>query len=349
MRTRTYKETYRGLSGLFPYPDTWFWYGALLAALIALPWLVPTYIFAYVTLVMIAVIGAVGLNIVTGTAGLISLGQVGFLAIGAYTTGILTTTYGWGLFPAILASGLVSMGSSLLVGVPSLRLKGLYLAITTLAFSIIVVHFINDAEGLTGGSSGMAVKRPELFGVISMRSQMAMYFLSLGVAVLVILGTINLLRSRVGRAWAALHDYDIAAMLMGINLVRYKLLAFAVSAFIVGIAGALMALNIRYLNTDSFGMILSIEAIAMIIVGGLGSVRGAVLGAVLITLLPDVSRWALAQLGTMSSTLASGSSTEIKGIIYALVIILFLLLEPEGMNHQWKRIKRFWSEWPYSR
>lgn len=133
MRTRTFKETYGQLNSLFPFKDTWVWYGALLALLIALPWLVSTYIFAYVTLALIAVIGAVGLNIVTGTAGLISLGQAGFLAIGAYTTAILTSTYGWPLFGAILASGIVSAVGSLLVGIPSLRLKGLYLAITTLA------------------------------------------------------------------------------------------------------------------------------------------------------------------------------------------------------------------------
>lgn len=348
MRTRTYKETYGQLNSLFPYADAWAWYGVLMAIVLALPWLVPTYIFAYVTLVLIAVIGAVGLNIVTGTAGLISLGQAGFLAIGAYTTGILTTSYGWGLASAMLASGVASAAASLLVGIPSLRLKGLYLAITTLAFSIIVVHLINDADSLTGGSSGLPVRRPDLLGVVPMRSQMAMYFLSLAVAVLVILATLNLLRCRVGRAWAALHDYDIAATLMGINLVRYKLLAFAVSAFIVGLAGSLMALNIRYLNTDSFGLILSIEAIAMIIVGGLGSVRGAVLGAILITLLPDLSRWVLGQFGSFTGSLASGSAAEIKGIIYALVIMFFLRIEPEGLNHQWKRIKRFWSEWPYS-
>lgn len=348
MRTRTYRESYPQLTELLPYRSSWGWYALLAAALVALPWLVPTYMMTYATLILIAVIGAVGLNLVTGTAGLISLGHAGFLAIGAYTTGILITTYGWSIPSAMIAAGLVSAATSLLVGVPSLRLKGLYLAITTLAFSIIVVHLIHQWDHLTGGSSGLPVGRPDIFG-ISMRGPRPMYFLVLFVAVLTVLGALNLLRSRVGRAWAALRDYDTAASLMGIDLVRYKLLAFAVSSLITGIAGSLMALNIRYLNTDSFELIVSIEAIAMIIVGGLGSVRGAVLGAILITALPDFSRYVLSQLGGVFSAVASGNSAEIKGVIYAVVIMLFLRLEPEGLAHQWSRTKRFWSDWPYSR
>ena len=242
----------------------------------------------------------------------------------------------------------MSAAASLLVGIPSLRLKGLYLAITTLAFSIIVIQLINQWETVTGGSAGLPVGRPPILG-IPMRGPVAMYFLALTVIALTVFGTLNLLRSRVGRAWAALRDYDTAASLMGVNLVRYKLLAFAVSSFITGIAGALIALNIRYLNTDSFGLIVSIEAIAMIIVGGLGSVRGAILGAILISVLPDLSRFVLAQFGGVLGSVATGNTPEIKGIIYALVIMLFLRLEPDGLAHQWNRTKRFWSDWPYNR
>jgi branched-chain amino acid transport system permease protein len=348
MRTRTYRESYGELTELVPYSSSWTWYGYLAVGLLLLPWLVPTYVMTYVTLILIAAIGAIGLNIVTGTAGLISLGQAGFLAIGAYAAGILITTFGWAIPPAILAAGLISAVASLMVGVPSLRLKGLYLAITTLAFSIIVIQLINQWESFTGGSAGLPVGRPAILG-IPMRGPVAMYFLVLGVATFIVFATLNLLRSRVGRAWAALRDYDTAASLMGVDLVRYKLLAFAVSSFITGIAGALMALNIRYLNTDSFSLIVSIEAIAMIIVGGLGSVRGAILGAVLITVLPDLSRFILAQFGGVLGATAVGNAPEIKGIIYALVIMLFLRLEPDGLAHQWSRVKRFWSDWPYSR
>ena len=348
MRTRTYRESYAALGALLPYPGAWGWYAALGLALVALPWLVPTYVMTYGTLILIAAIGAIGLNLVTGTAGLISLGHAGFLAIGAYTTGILITTHGWPLLPALAASGAVAAAASLLVGVPSLRLKGLYLAITTLAFSIIVVQLITQWDWLTRGSSGLPVRRPDLFG-LSMRTPTTMYFLSLGFAALTTLAALNLLRSRAGRAWAAIRDYDTAASLMGVSLVRYKLLAFAVSAFITGLAGGLMALNIRYLNVDSFELIASIEAIAMIIVGGLGSVRGAILGAILITLLPEMSRGLLATIGGPFGDIASGNNAELKGVIYALVIMIFLRFEPDGLAHRWSRIKRFWSDWPYSR
>lgn len=348
MRTRTYKELYGAVTGLLPHNSSWGWYGLLLAVLVAVPWLVPTYVMTYGTMILIAAIGAIGLNIVTGTAGLISLGHAGFLAVGAYAAGILIATYGWPLLPAILAAGVVSAASSLLVGIPSLRLKGLYLAITTLAFSLIVTQLITQWDWLTGGSSGLPVARPDLFG-LSMRTPRAMYFLCLVVAILTTIGALNLLRSRAGRAWAAIRDYDTAASLMGISLVRYKLLAFAVSAFITGIAGALLALNIRYLNVNSFELIASIEAIAMIIVGGLGSVRGAILGAILITVLPEFSKLVLKAFGGTFSSIASGNTAEIKGVIYALVIMIFLRYEPDGLAHRWDRIKRFWSEWPYSR
>jgi branched-chain amino acid transport system permease protein len=348
MRTLTFEESYRGLTKLVPYRDTWGWYGALLAALLALPWLAPAYIANYGTMIFIGAIGAVGLNLVTGTAGLISLGHAGFLAVGAYTTAILTTDHGWGLLPALAASGAVAAAVSLLVGIPSLRLKGLYLAITTLAFSIIVTTLILEASSLTGGSAGKTVQRPAVFGW-SLDSGTAIYDLALAAAALTVLTALNLLRSRVGRAWGAIRDYDIAASLMGIAVRRYKLLAFAVSAFITGIAGSVLALHLRYLNVDSFALITSIEVLTMIIVGGLGSVRGAVLGAVVITLLPELSGRMFALIGGPLTQLSSANAPELKGVIYALMIMIFLRFEPDGMAYRWQHIKRFWSDWPYAR
>lgn len=348
MRTTTFQESYAGLVRLAPFPDTWAWYGLLLLALVLLPWAAPNYVTNYGTMVCIAAVGAVGLNLVTGTAGLISLGHAGFLALGAYTTAILTTDHGWGLLPALAASGAVAAAVSLLVGVPSLRLKGLYLAITTMAFSIIVTTLILEAGPLTGGSSGKAVTRPPFLG-IALDSTRAIYYVALAVAVATVLVAINLLRSRVGRAWAALRDYDIAACLMGINLRVYKLLAFAVSAFITGVAGSLLALQLRYLNVDSFALITSIEALTMIIVGGLGSVRGAVLGAVLVTLLPELSSRLFELVGGPLKSLSAANAPELKGVIYALIIMVFLRYEPDGIASRWQHIKRFWSDWPYSR
>ena len=348
MRTQTFKESTRELTRLVPFNDTWAWYGLLLAALLSLPLLAPAYIANYGTLIFIAATGAVGLNLVTGTAGLISLGHAGFLALGAYTTAILVTDHGWALLPAMAAAGAVSALVSLLVGIPSLRLKGLYLAITTLAFSIIATTLILEASAITGGSGGKMVVRPEVFG-FSLESGQAIYYLALAVVVLTIIVALNLLRSRVGRAWGALRDYDIAASLMGIHLQGYKLLAFAVSAFITGVAGSVLALHLRYLNVDSFALIASIEVLTMIIVGGLGSVRGAVLGAIVITLLPELSGWLFGLVGGPLKSLSAANAPELKGVIYALIIMLFLRFEPDGMAARWQRIKRFWSDWPFSR
>ena len=348
MQTRTYREIYPELTRLMAFRSSWGWYGLLVGALLAVPVVAPTFVVSYATLILLACVGAIGLNLVTGTTGLISLGHAGFLAVGAYTTAILSADLRWGLLPCILASGSVAAVFSFLVGIPSLRLKGLYLAITTLAFAILVTHAIVEAEWLTRGSSGMAVPRPALFG-IAMTSGAAVYYVSLAVTILATLAALNLLRSRVGRAWGAIRDYYIAASLMGIHLAHYKLLAFAVSAFLTGISGSLFALHIRYVNVDNFGLINSIEAIAMIIVGGMGRVRGAILGAIVITLLPDVSRLVFNSIGGPFSGLSGANAQEVKGIIYALMIMLFLRFEPDGLAARWADIKRYWSQWPLSK
>lgn len=348
MRTHTFKRDYGQLIGLLPHRDGWFWYGSLIVVLLLLPQYVPSYMLGYATSILIAAVGAIGLNLVIGTAGLISLGQAGFLAIGAYGCGILLADYGWPLPLAILAAGLISAAFSVLIGIPSLRLKGLYLAITTLAFSIIVTHMITDLSWLTGGSSGKAVPRPELLG-FSMRGSASVYYLSLTVLFFTIIAVLNVLRSRVGRAWGAIRDYDVAAELMGVNVRVYKLLAFAVSSFFVGISGALLAINIRYLNIESFTLITTIEAVAMIIVGGLGSVRGAVLGAVVVVLLPDLGRTLVQAISEVVGVDQTGNLVELKGVIYALIIMVFLRYEPDGLNARWLSIKKFWSDWPFNR
>jgi len=348
MRTATYQESYIQLTQLLPFRDGWVWYGLLMAALFTLPLVLPTYIATYATLVFIAAVGAIGLNLVTGTTGLISLGHAGFLAIGAYTTAILTSKYNVELLTCLIASGLMAAVLSALVGVPSLRLKGLYLAVTTLAFSIIVTNIILQAEGLTGGSGGISVKRTSILG-IPVDTPAAVYYLCLGTLVLTTLGALNLQRSRVGRAWSSIRDYDIAAILMGINLMYYKLLAFAVSAFLTGVAGGLLAIHVRYLNVDAFGVLTSVEALAMIIVGGLASVRGAILGALLITVLPDLSRLVFSFAGGALADLSAAHAQELRAIIYALLIMGFLRFEPEGLAAQWSRTKRYWSEWPLTK
>jgi branched-chain amino acid transport system permease protein len=243
----------------------------------------------------------------------------------------------------LLAGGVSAAAAGLVVGVPSLRLKGLYLAITTMAFAVIINHLILNGGGLTGGSEGLSVPQPSLFGT-TLAAERGYYFVVLAVLVVAVLVTLNLLRSRVGRAFMAIREHDIAARAMGVDLVRWKLLAFMVSAFYTGIAGGLLAYYTRYLNVDSFSLLISIEALSMLIVGGLGSVAGALLGTVFIFGLNE-------GLGLLFSALGSGATStsffEIKGIVYGLAIVLFLRFEPDGLIGRWRDIKHYWTHWPF--
>lgn len=344
MRTGHYKETMGQLVALSDSKVSWAWAAAAAAAALALPLFMGNYGLTLVVSALIAVIGAVGLNLLTGTTGLISLGQSGFLAVGAYTNAILFADYGVPVWLSLPAAGVVAALVSILVGVPSLRLRGLYLAITTLAFSFIVSHVILYAEWLTHGPNGIFLSGATLFG-LDLRGS-ALYYLALALAVGTILAALNLLRTRIGRAWMAIRDHDIAARAMGIDLVRYKLLAFATSSFFVGIAGALMSLQIRFVNLDVFALILSIEALAIIILGGLGSVGGAVLGAIFLSYLPELIRVLFATFGNPESTFYTNYVFEIRGIAYGVVIVLFLRFKPDGLIGLWRDARKYWSNWP---
>lgn len=345
MRTGHFKETTGQLIALSDSKVIWGWSLAAIAALLVAPFLIGNYALTLMVSALIAVIGAVGLNMLTGTTGLISLGQAGFLAVGAYTNGILLTDYGLPVWLSLPAAGLAAALISLIVGIPSLWLKGLYLAITTLAFSFIINHIILYADGLTHGSNGLFVSGAKIFG-FNLQKGAPLYYLTLGLAIATILAALNVARTRIGRAWVAIRDHDIAARVMGIDLVRYKLLAFFMSSFLVGIAGALIALQIRFINVDVFTLILSIEALAAIILGGLGSVAGAVLGAIFLSFLPEAVRLFFAAFGNPNSTLYSSHIYEIRGITYGVVIVLFLRFKPEGLIGIWRDARKYWSNWP---
>ena len=338
MRTGHYKESVGGLIALSDSKAVWAWTVVLLAALVAAPFLVGAYSLTLMVSALIAVIGAVGLNLLTGTTGLISLGQAGFLAVGAYTNAILLTDYHMPVWVGLPAAGIAGALVSIVVGIPSLRLKGLYLAITTLAFAFIINHIILYAEHVTHGPNGVFVTGAKLFGFGLQRGP-ALYYLTLTLAVATIFAALNLLRTRVGRAWIAIRDHDIAARVMGIDLVRYKLLAFVV-------AGALLSLQIRFVNIDVFALILSIEALAIIILGGLGSVAGAVLGAVFLSYLPEAIRLVLSAVIDPASPLYANYVYEIRGIANGLVIVLFLRFKPDGLIGFWRDARKYWSNWP---
>lgn len=347
MRTGHSIESYGGLVALSTNPVSWFWAGALLLSLAAAPAFLSGYGLVVATNVLIAAIGAIGLNLLTGCTGLISLGQSAFLAIGAYTCALLITDYHVPPELAFVAGGLMSGACSLVIGIPSLRLKGLYLAITTMAFSFIVTHVILYADNLTHGPFGVRIPNSQIFG-LNIADPRALYWWCLIVTLLVTMYALNLMRTRVGRAWVALRDHDIAAKSMGVDLVRFKLLSFFVSSTIVGFAGALMAFQIRFINVDVFSIFLSVEALAMILVGGIGSVAGAIMGAAFIVLLPELARGALDVLGSGLSSSYSTYVFEIRGVLTGAMIIVMLRIEPEGLIGVWRRSKRYWNQWPLS-
>ena len=345
MRTRDYKQSYGELVALIDSPPIWLWSVVLVLALIVAPYALNAYALSFLIIILITATGALGLNILTGYTGLISLGHVGFLLTGAYGYAVVVSKYGQSPLVGFLAAGFVPAIASLVVGAPSLRLKGLYLAITTLAFSFIINTVILEARWLTNGARGLSVQRPDILG-ISFDNDAAFTHLCLVVAMLTLFATLNIRRSRVGRAFVAIRDNDTAARAMGINLHAYKLLAFVTSAFITGIAGALYGIYLSFVSVEGFPLLLSIEALAILIVGGLGSALGAVLGTILIVLLPEATRLVFSLFSAQLDAIFTTGAQELKSMLYGLVIILFLRFEPRGLVGVWHDIRRSWVNWP---
>lgn len=318
----------------------------ILAALLVFPWVVNPYYVGVANLIGIAAIGAVGLNILTGFTGQISIGQGAFLGVGAYTAAILTAKAGVSFWIALPVAGLVTAAVGAVFGIPSLRLKGLYLAIATLAAQVIIEFVIIHWTGLTNGAAGIVVARPSIGGLV-LDSNRSFYYLVLVLALVAVVFAMNLFRTKVGRAFMAIRDRDLAAVVMGINLFKYKVLSFSISSFYAGVAGALWAHYMEVVSPEHFTITVSIEYLAMIIIGGLGSVLGSVYGAGFIILMPIILR------GIAGYLAASISGIEnimlgLQNAFFGLIIILFLIFEPEGLAKLWKNVKDYFKLWPFS-
>ncbi|MEY4653047.1 MAG: hypothetical protein RI884_1628 [Pseudomonadota bacterium] len=345
MRSGFFKQGYGDLVVLTDSPAVKAWSLVLLVSLAAAPFILSNFLLSYLTIMLFTLVGALGITVLTGFAGLISLGHVGFLMLGGYAYAIGVTRLGLPPEIALIASAVVPALFGLIVGVPSLRLHGLYLAITTLAFSHIVSATILAGGKFTGAGKGIMIMRPTLFGV-DLSSDRAFFWFCLVMCVLAVLATLNFRRSYIGRALVAIRDNDIAARTMGINLVRFKLLAFLVSAALTGLAGALMGMYLSIVSVEGYPFLLSIEALAIIIVGGLGSVLGAVFGTVFIVALPEVFALFVSSLGGKLQELLTTSAHEIKSVLYGLAIIGFLRFDPRGLRGIWHDIRHLWVFWP---
>ncbi len=326
---RDLRERYEEDLALVRGAPAWLALALALGGLAVLPWVAPGYMIFTAILVAVNSIVAVGLNLLTGYTGQISLGHAGFVAIGAYTAGLLMGRLGAPWWMAWPAAGLVAAAFGFLVGLPALRLTGPYLTIATLGFGIAVHQVLTNWEALSGGRMGLPVP-PLAWGPAWLGAQQRLYYLTAASAVLLIWVAANLTRSHVGRAFVALRDSDIAAEVVGVNLTRYKTLAFAVSAFYAGAAGAIFAQALRHLEPQSFTLVESILYFAMIVVGGLGSIPGAVIGAVVLTVLPQ-------QLTLLR---------EWVPVIFGGAIILMMVAEPRGLYGRWLRIRLYFKTWP---
>ena len=319
-----------------------FWYGLLGALLIAAPWLLPEYWLAQLTFVLIYGIVGLGLMLLAGFTGQFSIGHAAFLGTGAYTQAVLANM---GVpFPvALAAAAALSAAVGVVVGLPALRVKGIYLGIATLAFGFIVEEVFARWERVTGGNSGLHVKSPRLFG-LEIGSSENFYSVCLLIAVLCTFAIMNLLRSPTGRAFVAIRDSEISAQSMGIHLARYKTMSFAISAALAGLGGALYAHKLSFIAPDQFNILQSVDLLLMVVIGGLGSVHGAFLGAIFLIAMPQ-----LIALGKDWLPPAIGQAPGLQALVYGLVLIGFVLFEPLGLYGRWLKVRTYLQLFPFYR
>ena len=319
-----------------------FWYGLLMLALLAAPWVLPEYWLAQLTFVLIYSVVGLGLMLLSGYTGLFSLGHAAFLGVGAYTEAVLGNA-GWPFPLSFAIAALISAATGVVVGLPALRVKGIYLAIATLAFGFIVVEVFARWESVTGGNAGTHLKAPRILDWAA-DTDVSFYFVCLAVTVSATLVILNLLRSPTGRAFVAIRDSEVSAQSMGIHLARYKTLSFAISAALAGVGGALYAHKLKFISPDQFDILQSIDLILMIVVGGIGSVHGAFLGAIFLITMPQAIALAKDFLPVVI-----GQAPGLQGAIYGFVLIAFVLFEPHGLYGRWLKVRTYFQIFPFYR
>lgn len=341
-----YHENYRSDERIF---QTWFvriWLIAFLILWALFPLFASKYMISVMIELGIAIIACHGLNLLTGFTGQISLGQAAFMGVGAYACSILVGQAGVPFIVALPAAGIITAMVGMVFGVPSLRLRGLYLAMATIAAQFIIEFVIRRWDKLTGGVEGMYVD-PGTLGPLQFNNHIHLYYLTFVLAVAATMVTKNIIRSRSGRAFVAIRDRYLAAEVIGVHVFKYRLMSFAVSSFFAGIAGALLAQYLEVITHESFTIMQSVDYLAMCIIGGLGHIVGAIFG---------VAFWFILErfLEIVTTTLNSNFPdhitwfVSIREIVFGLVIILFLIFEPDGLAARWRSIRAYWKLWPFS-
>jgi branched-chain amino acid transport system permease protein len=337
-------------------------YGVLLLLVLLAPFVIGSYLQSQIVFVFIYAIVGVGLLILAGFAGQVSLGHAAFLAIGAYTAGYMQR-HGVPFLVYLPLSVVLTGAVGALVGFPALRLAGIYLVIATIAFGFIMEEVAARWESVTNGNDGMRIKQIELFGFTLSRDGYSFYYLCLGLLVLVLVLALNLLRSPTGRAFIAIRDSETAAQSIGVNLSVYKVMAFSISAAMTGLAGCLYAHKMSFISPEMFTLLLSLEFVIVILIGGVGSLHGAVLGSIFVVMVDpflsylkdDLPRvigemarsFGVANPGALQDTLSAiGGAAGLKGAIYGLIIIVFIIFEPYGLYGRWLKIRLYFELFP---
>ncbi len=344
LRFGTFQESYAGDMAIFRTKVNW---GILLVFLLLLftcPLFFSDRMLTIMTMIGIAVISVHGLNILTGYCGQISIGHVGFMAVGGYVSAILTAKLGWSFWAALPCAALAAGIAGLIFGLPSLKIKGFYLIMATIAAHFIIIWLILQLYHVTGGPDGMAVPKPRI-GSLVLKSKVSYFYLVMVFTILATVVAKNIIRTRAGRAFVAIRDNDLAAEVMGISLWSYKLQAFFIGCVFAGVAGVLLIHYIAFASVDQFPFMDSVWYLGMLIVGGMGSTSGAIFGAVSLKLLDEL----VTVMGpVLSAAVAAQAAASLALIVRGLVIALFLIFEPRGLAHRWGMIKAYFRLWPFS-
>ncbi len=303
------------------------------------------YHYFIMNLILINLISALGLQILIGFTGLLSLGHAAFMGVGAYTSALLVTNWGCPFILSILAAGLVAALLGIIVGIPSLRIKGFYLMVATIAFQFVIDYIIIHWEGVTRGIRGIELPTPYVFG-ISLEKNRAYFLLLFLLTAFLMWGAKNIIRSKIGRAFIAVRDNDVSAEIIGIPIFPYKLLSFSISAFYAGIAGALFAGLLRTAIPEGYTFLHSIIFLAMVLVGGLGKLVGTVFGVIFITLVPVILDLIVSYIANVYDPNFTILLGPLKELVFGGLIILFIILEPGGLVGMWIRIRDYFKIWP---
>ncbi len=343
----TFNQSYAQDMAIFRTRAQWVVLIAFLILLFACPLFLSKTMLTIMIIIGITIIAVLGLNILTGYCGQISLGHAGFMAVGAYTSGVLCAKLGWSFWAALPCAGLAAGIAGVIFGLPSLKIKGFYLIMATIAAHFIIIWVILQFQNITGGANGLAVPRPEIGGIV-LKSQGSYFYL---VMIIACLGTFlakNIVRTRAGRAFIAVRDNDLAAEVMGINLWSYKLLAFFIGCVYAGVAGSLLVHYVAFATTDAFPFMNSVWYLGMLIVGGMGSITGAIFGTVFLKLLDQLVTISGPMLAATFPAIAAQAAASLGLIMRGLIIAIFLIFEPRGLAHRWEMVKAYYRLWPFS-